>query len=107
MRSAPHEPDYLKSSHSQDTFTRATPISAISASKNYSILTPKSNNSHSDISTKNIILKDVNFSQDVPNLNNQDFLNRLDEEIKMTEESVKQMNERFTQLQIKKELSAS
>ena len=70
----------IMSSNSQDTFTRATPISAISASKNYSILTPKSNNS--DISTKNIVLKDVNFSQDAPNLNNKDFLNRLDEEIK-------------------------
>lgn len=86
-RSAPPELDYLKSSNSQDTFTRATPISAISASKNYSILTPKSNTS--DISTKNIILKDVNFSKDAANLNNRDFLNRLDEEIKMTEESVK------------------
>ena len=73
-----------------DTLTRQTPISAISATKNlnYSVT--------SDISTKNIVLKEVNFSRDAAaQMNNKDFLNQLDEEIKITEENVKHMNERF------------
>lgn len=74
-----------------DTFTRQpSNISAISATKNlnYSVKTVNKSMS-SDISTKNIILKDINFSRDeAAQLNNQDFLNVLDEEIKITEKNV-------------------
>jgi hypothetical protein len=47
------------------------------------------------LNNQNIVLKDIRFA------NNKDFLNQLDEEIKQTELSVKQMNDRFDQLQIR------
>ena len=47
------------------------------------------------LTNQNIVLKDIRFK------NNKDFLNQLDEEIKQTEMSVKQMNDRFDQLQIR------
>lgn len=47
-----------------------------------------------DVSSKNIVLKDVKFAA-----SDKDFLNILDHEIKQTEQNVKEMNDRFDQIQ--------
>lgn len=72
------------------------------------LTTPKSHN-ESNLSQQNIVLKDIQFSSKINDKYkkaqlkdiDKDFLNRLDEEIKQTEQSVKQMNDRFDQLQIR------